>query len=289
MTDRTEIRDVSETAIWVAYYRGLETDRPDALFRDPLARLLTAERGEQIAQSFAASRHRMAWTVVMRTVLIDEYIERAIANGVDAIVNIGAGLDTRPYRMTLPSGLLWVEADLPHVIETKNAQLQAHTPRCQLQRVAVDLADRAARRRFLADVVPGASKVLILTEGVVLYLEEEQVAELAQDLLSQPRFAFWLAEYLSPQVYPYMQALARTPMLANSPFRFFPQDWKGFFLGNGWATQEVRYSTEIARRHGRMPPTRWWMHLMLLFMSQAAKDRVRPSTGFMLMAPARSR
>ena len=47
MNDRTEIRDVSETAVWVAYYRGLETDRPDALFRDPLARLLTAERGEQ--------------------------------------------------------------------------------------------------------------------------------------------------------------------------------------------------------------------------------------------------
>ena len=49
------VRDISDTALWVAYYRAQETDRPDALFRDPFARALAGERGEKIAkaQTFA--------------------------------------------------------------------------------------------------------------------------------------------------------------------------------------------------------------------------------------------
>ena len=78
---------------------------------------------------------------------------------------------------------------------------------------------------------PGPARCSILTEGVVLYLEEEQVAELAQDLLSQPRFAFWLAESLSPQVYPYMQALARTPILGQLAVPVLPAGLEGVFPG----------------------------------------------------------
>jgi methyltransferase (TIGR00027 family) len=287
MSALAEIKDVSDTAFWVAHYRALESDRTDALFRDPLAKLLTAERGAPIDETFANTRHRMAWTVVMRTVLIDEFIQRGIADGVDAVVNLGAGLDTRPYRLALPSAFQWVEADFPHMVEFKRAKLQGHSPHCQLQQVGVDLADADARRRFLAEVVPGAKKALVLTEGVVPYLTEAQVADLAADLLAQKRLAFWLAEYFSPEVYPYLRAFARTPMLANSPFRFFPEDWTGFFLGNGWQQQERRYSTEVAQRFNRMPPTPWWARWVTPFMSQEAKDRARPRTGFMLMTPRR--
>ena len=50
------------------------------------------------------------WMTVVRTVVIDRYLQEAIARGVDTVVNLGAGLDTRPYRMTLPASLSWVEA-----------------------------------------------------------------------------------------------------------------------------------------------------------------------------------
>jgi O-methyltransferase involved in polyketide biosynthesis len=55
MQKAAEIRDVSDTAIWVAYYRARETERPDAMFRDPLARVLVGDRGEKIARSWAAT------------------------------------------------------------------------------------------------------------------------------------------------------------------------------------------------------------------------------------------
>jgi O-methyltransferase involved in polyketide biosynthesis len=45
------IENVSDTAFWVAHHRGLEGERADALFRDPLAKVLAGERGRQIAES----------------------------------------------------------------------------------------------------------------------------------------------------------------------------------------------------------------------------------------------
>ena len=44
------IQNVADTAFGVAHYRAEETDRPDALFKDPLARTLAGEQGREIAQ-----------------------------------------------------------------------------------------------------------------------------------------------------------------------------------------------------------------------------------------------
>jgi hypothetical protein len=42
-----------------------------------------------------------AWTVALHTVIIDDFIATALQDGVDTVLNLGAGLDTRPYRMPL--------------------------------------------------------------------------------------------------------------------------------------------------------------------------------------------
>src|SRR5206468_2107622 len=69
------IRDISDTARWMAVYRARETDRADALFRDPFARALAGERGEQIAKSMAFAEEN-SWPFVTRTYLFDKYIVR---------------------------------------------------------------------------------------------------------------------------------------------------------------------------------------------------------------------
>lgn len=286
MQPGSEIRDVSDTAIWVAHYRAMESERPDAMFRDPLARILTGERGRQIAGAFGPTSRYTAWTVITRTVLIDDFIEEAIRDGVDVVLNLGAGLDTRPYRLNLPSSLLWVEADFPHMVDYKKRQLQAHEPQCQLQRIGVDLADDAARRELLAKVAPHARKILVLTEGVIPYLTEAQVAGLAKDLLVHPRYALWLAEFFAPQVYPYLRAAARAPQMAKAPFRFFPAGWEAFFLAQGWAFKDLRYTGSVAGRFNRMPPMPWWGKLLSRFASKAALQRATSVTGFVLMQPA---
>jgi methyltransferase (TIGR00027 family) len=285
MLDPGTIHDVSDTAIWVAYYRVRESERPDALFHDPLAKLLVGERGAQIARRFGPTGKYTAWSVVSRTVLIDDFIRAAIAEGFDAVLNLGAGLDTRPYRMDLPAHFMWVEADFPRMIDYKIRKLGTMRAECRLQRVGVDLADREARRKMLAEIAPEAKKVLVLTEGVVPYLTETQVAELAADLRAQPRFASWIVEYLSPGVYRYLRSAARMRQMANAPFQFFPADWFGFFARNGWVKKEIHYSSEVAMRFRRMPPIPWWARLMMKFMSKERMEQARKSTGYMLMVP----
>lgn len=55
------IRNISDTARWAAMYRALETERPNPLFRDPFARKLAGERGQQkLVHSHAISRHSNA-------------------------------------------------------------------------------------------------------------------------------------------------------------------------------------------------------------------------------------
>ena len=49
------IDSISDTARWAAVYRARETDRPDAVFRDPFAKRLAGERGEQIAAALPFS------------------------------------------------------------------------------------------------------------------------------------------------------------------------------------------------------------------------------------------
>jgi methyltransferase (TIGR00027 family) len=280
-----KIHDVSDTAIWVAYYRVQETERPDAIFRDPLAKKLVGDRGKQIAARFGPMGRYTAWTIVWRTVIIDDFIREAVAAGVDAVVNLGAGLDTRPYRMELPASLQWVEADFPHMVEYKDQMLATETPRCRLQRVGVDLSDAEARRRFLAEVVPGARKVLVLTEGVIPYLTEAQVADLAADLRAQPRIAYWIGEYFAPAVYRYLKAAARSRAMANAPFQFFPAEWLGFFAQHGWVKKEIRYGSQVAMRFRRMPPMPWWGRIMMRFASPERMAQARTMSGYLLMEP----
>ena len=98
-----EIHHTTESALLTAGWRAMESSRSDALFHDPLATGLAGERGLRIARTCPEG----AWVVAIRTGLIDAFIQSAISSGIDTVVNLGAGLDTRPYRMHLPSSLHW--------------------------------------------------------------------------------------------------------------------------------------------------------------------------------------
>ena len=72
------IRNISDTARLVAVYRAQETERPDAIFRDPFARRLAGERGEQIAKSMPLGQDS-SWSMVTRTFLIDVLVGEQVA------------------------------------------------------------------------------------------------------------------------------------------------------------------------------------------------------------------
>jgi len=284
------ISDVTDTALWVATYRALESERPDAIFRDPYAAKLSGDKGRQIAEAMhkkIPSMRYTSWSVVIRTYIIDNYIEKLIADGVDTVLNLGAGLDARPYRMNLPKNLRWIEVDYPSMIERKQKILANDMPKCQLERISMDLADRGLRQKFFADVNTSSKKVLILTEGVVPYLTEEQTATLAEDLHAQNHFNYWIVDYFSPRVYKYMQAARRQQQMKNAPVVFYPQDWFGFFKKNHWAPKEIRYHTIESIKLGRKTPNPWWAKLLSFLMPPAQREEMKKFTGYVLLIPER--
>jgi methyltransferase (TIGR00027 family) len=285
MTDSdTPIKDVSDTSLWVAYYRALESKRKDALFKDPLAETLVGEQGKIIAEKMKGKIPYVEWTVIIRTVVIDEYIRKMVQDGVDTILNLGAGMDTRPYRMKLPSALKWIEVDYPHIIAHKNTVLKNEKPVCQLSRIELDLADIQKRTAFFEQLNSQSKKVLILTEGVVVYLTEEQVSGLANDLIRFPSFTYWVVEYLNPEIYPRLKDPVRQAKLKNAPFQFFPADWTGFFEQRGWIPKEVTYHGEMGAKLNRpMPFPRFTFLLYKLFMPKIVLEKVRKMTGFLLL------
>src|ERR1700690_1306737 len=175
------VRGVSDTARWVAYFRALETLRPDALFRDPYAERLAGKHGFQIANTLTGG-NKQEWAWVARTYLFDRFLSRAIQEGADLVLNLAAGLDARPYRMNLPDTLQWVEVDFPEIVAYKEEILANEKPRCRLERVSLDLADLPARRELFAPLDARAAKAVIATEGLLIYFTADAVGSLATDL-----------------------------------------------------------------------------------------------------------
>lgn len=240
---------MSDTARWMAVYRAAESARADAVFSDPFADRLAGDHGRAIA-AVAPRMSRNGWWWVTRTKLIDDLVAEAMAEGCDRVINLAAGFDTRPYRLDLPSSIEWIEADASGLINEKQRALAGETPRCGLSRVAVDLADTPSRQAFLSDAIGGARNALVLTEGLILYLDPLEVRALAGDL-HRDEISWWVSDLLGPVIVRHM--MRKMPSLDRAPMKFGPAEGVTFFEREGWTVDEVRSIFKYARRLKRLP------------------------------------
>src|ERR1043165_6889344 len=146
----------------IALLRGQESQRKDRLFNDHLAARLGGVAGVDIAEVMRHRSQMPAWPIVMRTIVLDEHILRGIADGVDMVIDLAAGLDTRPYRLKLPPELAWVDVDLAGITEEKNRLLANEKPHCKVELIVCDLSDVTARRALFAELGKRAKKALII-------------------------------------------------------------------------------------------------------------------------------
>jgi methyltransferase (TIGR00027 family) len=248
------ITHVSDTARWTAQYRATESARADALFRDPLAERLAGEQGRAIVAKTAVTS-RNGWWLIARTKIIDDAIAEAIANGCDRVLNLAAGLDTRPYRLNLPADFPWIEADLPELLEEKTQLLADQTPQCRLTRSAVDLSDPVVRNGFFDQALDGATKALVLTEGLLMYLEDREVTALS-DALNRPEVGWWMFDFVGPGLKRLMNK-KMAGMLENAPFIFAPENGLAYFEDLGWRVLESEYLMAAANRFRRLPMFMW--------------------------------
>lgn len=266
------IRNISDTALWVAVFRARETERQDALFRDPFARKLAGDRGEQIAKGMQAGL-RYEWPYTARTVRFDQIVTEQINHGADMVINLAAGLDTRPYRMDLPPSLQWVEVDLSGMIDYKEEILGREKPRCMLERVRLDLADIAGRRTLFQRLAGSARKILVITEGLLVYLTRDEVSTLGCDLAAQTSFRDWAIDLCSPGLLKMLQKNLGALSEAGSPLKFGPEEGPEFFTASGWKAVEVYSMLKTAAGIKRLP---FFLRLMSFFPESNGRQGSRP-------------
>jgi methyltransferase (TIGR00027 family) len=285
--DAPLIRNISDTARWVAFYRALESERPDAHFRDPLARRLAGERGEQIVRGMKKGA-AFSWSMVVRTAVMDELILRAIERDrLDTVVNLAAGLDARPYRLPLPPTLKWIEVDLPEILDYKQQALAGERAACEREVVKLDLANVGARRELFARVGASSGRALVVSEGLLVYLAPEQVGALAEDLRAQDSFRWWLMDIVRPEILKRMEKTwGRRVAEANAPFRFAPAEGTDFFRPFGWREAEFRSMMEEARRLKREMPMAWLGRLLWRVQPRARREKFRRMGGIALLERA---
>ena len=258
------IRHVSDTALWVAMYRAFETERPDAIFKDPFARRLAGERGERIVETIPRAK-TMAWPMIVRTAVMDEIILRQIARGATTVINLAAGLDARAYRLPLPPHLRWFDVDLPDMAAYRQEQFADATPACVHEHVAADLVNPATLPGVF-ERASGSGPAMVITEGLLVYLTEAQVASLARAAHGQTEVRWWLSDLATPAL---LEMLKKSwhPSLAgaNAPMQFAPADSRAFFEPLGWRESEFRSTwTESLRLKRSVPLAGLWNALSRL-------------------------
>lgn len=240
------IRNIADTALWVAIYRADESERPDAVFHDPFARLLAGERGEQIVQAMVSGR-KNSWSFVARTWLFDDFIMQDVNRGFDMVINLASGLDTRPYRLPLPANLIWVDVDLPDIIDYMQTRLVNEKANCMLERIALDLSNREARLGLFQQLGSRGKNILVVTEGLIGYLDEAEAGALAYDLAHVPNFRHWVLDIMSPGLLRLIeQEMGSLLNDANAPLKFTPKDGEEFFPLFGWKPLASRSKLKTA-------------------------------------------
>ena len=278
----TPIRHVSDTALWVAIYRAMESERPDAIFRDPYARRLGGERGEAIVAHMPRGK-MMAWPMIVRTAVMDEIILREVAKGVGTVMNLAAGLDTRPYRLALPPNLRWLHVDLPDMVDYVKERMQGETPRCRLEYLAANLTDSAARQVVFRRAAE-AGPVFAITEGLIIYLTADQVMSLAREIHDVAQAKLWLTDLASPMLLEFL-AKRWQPKLeeGNAPMQFAPAEGSAFFGPAGWRELEYHSTWDEALRLKRTMPMAWLWNLLGKLQPKAKQEAGRKMSGQVLL------
>ncbi len=278
----SSVTQVSDTARWVAMYRAMESERLDALFHDPWARKLAGPEGVAILRSIPKGR-ATAWPMIVRTHVMDELILRLIRqDGIDTVLNLASGLDVRAYRLPLPPSLRWIEVDLPDVLTYKQGVLAGERPGCALEYAPTDLTNDSARHELFHRVGASATRTLVITEGLIVYLQREQVARLATDLGAQPSFCSWLIDLASPDL---LKRLNKTwgKALQRAPLIFGPEEGTQFFEPYGWHEVEYRSIFEESLRLKRTMRFARFFQLLGRLYPKKTQARFRRMSGIVLL------
>jgi len=183
---------ISYTARIVAAKRAIEQLHPSPLFKDPYAAALAGDevdallsRWRKVAKTQAVPLEQVITKrtryIAVRTKFMDDLLNSILVEYKQVVI-LGAGLDTRAYRLAWAPGTTLYEVDCPEVLQYKAQVLQTVTPACIYRPVSGDLATPDAKwaTAILDAGYQATVPTIWLVEGVVMYVQEQEVHLLLQ-------------------------------------------------------------------------------------------------------------
>jgi methyltransferase (TIGR00027 family) len=254
--------DVAATARITASIRARETARPAGLFRDPLAEVLAGHEAMAAMQAMPeAVRDRSSMYTVIRTRVFDDWLLTTLGpgRGVAQVVLLGAGFDSRAFRLDWPPGVRLWELDQVSLLAAKEAILArvAAIPGCQRTSLAVDFADAdwpgELKSAGLRSEVPTAW----LAEGLLPYLAPDVAVGMLDAVreLSSPgsHFAMDVVDEVSISTRnQYLAGLRQlSPSLKGASFQFGTDDPRQLLADHGWTTTRIMHPGDRGANFGR--------------------------------------
>ncbi|MFI8306208.1 class I SAM-dependent methyltransferase [Streptomyces sp. NPDC085927] len=263
---------VGVTALMVAAARAIETHRDDSLARDVYAEhfVLAASasagwpvRMQQVPDGDANPLWgRFARYFGLRTRVLDDFLLRSVQAGARQVVLLGAGLDSRAFRLDWPAGCVVFEIEREGVLSFKHDVLSGLSATPKAARVPIPIDLRADWVGALTDAgFDATAPTAWLAEGLLFYLPRATETHLIDtvDRLSTGGSALAfevkiekdLLEYRDSPLYTATKEQIGIDLL--NLFDGEPRpDSAGDLADKGWSTS-VHTPFDFTRRHGRGP------------------------------------
>ncbi len=255
---------VSQTALWTAWVREQEGKKARPLLEDPLASHLLRDQDRAFAASLE-KKARAADAIVLRHAWMDQELFRlVVTEGSRAVMEMGCGLSTRPWRIAWPGNLHWVDGDDGALLALKQERMGDVTPRCIYRALPIDLrspealAEQARQvARLNRDAGASAGPVFVL-EGVLPYLAEDEVRSLLRALRTAAPGCFVVCDVVSPWFISRVGAgVGRATGEVGAPLQFSTADPARFFAGEGYTSLRTVSLVDAGRASGRWPLLKW--------------------------------
>lgn len=190
--EKVQMQGVPETMLQTLYARAAYSKTVNAKFHDQMAEEIVSHMDYDF--SLAGKDAMMSKGVMARTILLDRMTGDFIReNPKGTVVNIACGLDTRVYRLKTPPSVRWYNLDLPETIEVRRRFL---TEDGRISMIAKSAMDES----WAAEIEEPKGRTLVILEGLVMYLSEEDVKQILSIIDRRFRQAEVIMEIMNPWV-----------------------------------------------------------------------------------------
>jgi methyltransferase (TIGR00027 family) len=169
-----QLQGVQETLLGPLYGRALDARSRRPILNDTLADE-AVDRIEYDFTSLGITRAQ-APSAALRAKHFDDWTRAFLADHADAVVvHLGAGLDTRVWRVDPDPGVLWFDVDYPDVIELREVFLPSVPQRWAYQTIGASVTADG-----WLDRIPRDRPALVVAEGLSMYLSPRKGHTLVQ-------------------------------------------------------------------------------------------------------------